>query len=252
VTQTEGDRRFYAIVTDLTGTPAELVSADGELAGYQQHTLWGGTIWHQGGATTPLRFPGQYADQETGLHYNNHRYYDPLTGTYLTPDPLGLAPAPNPHGYVSNPHGYVSNPHVFADPLGLTPYVIQRLVKSVRRNSRLNRVWVSNKLLSLKLAGEAPAANATVRDLLDMRAGNEQFAVKAASAAERSDSQLLNSVFKPEDGDYMSTHPNDPYQILHGNHRAVQLMNRARDPNSSITWDTGIFIDRGRFVWPFG
>jgi RHS repeat-associated protein len=46
------------------------------------------------GSTSPptievnLRFPGQYLDRETGLHYNWHRYYDPNTGRYLTPDPL--------------------------------------------------------------------------------------------------------------------------------------------------------------------
>jgi uncharacterized protein RhaS with RHS repeats len=32
---------------------------------------------------------GQYADDETGPHYNHHRYYDPVTGAYLSPDPLG-------------------------------------------------------------------------------------------------------------------------------------------------------------------
>jgi RHS repeat-associated protein len=113
-TQDEIDQRFYAIITDLTGTPSELIAEDGTLAGYQQHTLWGGTIWHPGGASVPLRFPGQYADPETGLHYNNSRYYDPVTGGYLTPDPLGLVPAPNPHAYVPNPL-------VLIDPLGLEP-----------------------------------------------------------------------------------------------------------------------------------
>jgi RHS repeat-associated protein len=106
------DGEFYAIITNLTGTPSELVASDGALAGFQQHTLWGGTIWHPEGASTPLRFPGQYADDETGLHYNNQRYYDPANGTYLSPDPLGLAPAPNPHAYVDNPQ-------VLIDPLGL-------------------------------------------------------------------------------------------------------------------------------------
>jgi RHS repeat-associated protein len=92
--------------------PAELIAADGTVAGYQQHTLWGGTLWRPGGAATPLRFPGQYHDPETGLHYNQQRYYDPVTGSYLTPDPLGLAPAPNPHAYVPNPLTQI-------DPLGL-------------------------------------------------------------------------------------------------------------------------------------
>ena len=104
--------RFYAVITDQVGLPAELISADGAVAGYQQHTLWGGTLWHPSGAATPLRFPGQYHDAETGLHYNQQRYYDPVTGSYLTPDPLGLAPAPNPHAYVPNPL-------LQADPLGL-------------------------------------------------------------------------------------------------------------------------------------
>ena len=104
--------RFYTVITDQVGMPAELISADGAVAGYQQHTLWGGTLWHPSGAATPLRFPGQYHDAETGLHYNQQRYYDPVTGSYLTPDPLGLAPAPNPHAYVPNPL-------LQSDPLGL-------------------------------------------------------------------------------------------------------------------------------------
>ncbi len=38
-----------------------------------------------------LRFPGQYFDRETNLHYNGARDYDPSTGRYPTADPLGLA-----------------------------------------------------------------------------------------------------------------------------------------------------------------
>jgi len=110
--QDQIDQRFYAIITDLVGTPTELASPDGTLAGRQIQTLWGGTTWASGGAQTPLRFPGQYEDPETGLHYNNQRYYDPASASYMTPDPLGLSPAPNPHTYVPNPH-------VLIDPLGL-------------------------------------------------------------------------------------------------------------------------------------
>jgi len=61
----------------------------------------------------PLRLPGQYEDRETGLHYNDHRYYDPDAGRYLGPDPLGLAAGPNPYAYAAN------DPLTRIDPSGL-------------------------------------------------------------------------------------------------------------------------------------
>ncbi|MGW1986785.1 putative T7SS-secreted protein [Streptomyces collinus] len=114
-TQDEIDSRFFAIVTDLVGTPSELVDEHGDIAWRTRSTLWGTTAWAvDSTAYTPLRFPGQYYDPETGLHYNYFRHYDPETARYLTPDPLGLTPAPNPATYVGNPHSW-------SDPLGLAP-----------------------------------------------------------------------------------------------------------------------------------
>ncbi len=62
-----------------------------------------------------FRFQGQYYDAETGLHYNGQRYYDPKTGRYLTPDPIGLAGGVNPYVYVGN------DPVNLVDPWGLAP-----------------------------------------------------------------------------------------------------------------------------------
>ncbi|WP_241990520.1 DUF6531 domain-containing protein [Streptomyces sp. AC1-42T] len=92
--QSEVDRRFFAIATDLVGTPTELVDENGDIAWRTRNTLWGTTAWTSASTTyTPLRFPGQYYDPETGLHYNVFRHYDPATARYFTPDPLGLEPA---------------------------------------------------------------------------------------------------------------------------------------------------------------
>ncbi|MGW2413742.1 RHS repeat-associated core domain-containing protein [Streptomyces tubercidicus] len=112
-TQEGYDSRFFSIVTDLVGTPTELVDEQGGIAWRSRATLWGVTSRNRDAtATTPLRFPGQYQDPETGLHYNYFRHYDPETGRYVSPDPLGLDPAPNPVAYVSNPS-------TAYDPLGL-------------------------------------------------------------------------------------------------------------------------------------
>ncbi|WP_432070770.1 RHS repeat-associated core domain-containing protein, partial [Streptomyces sp. AA1529] len=104
---------FHAIVTDTVGTPTELLTPDGGLAWQSRTTLWGTPLpTPPDTITCPLRFPGQYADPETGLSYNYFRYYDPETARYLTPDPLGLVPAPNPTTYVKNALSEI-------DPLGL-------------------------------------------------------------------------------------------------------------------------------------
>ncbi|CAM5768063.1 hypothetical protein LMIY3S_02374 [Labrys miyagiensis] len=60
----------------------------------------------------PIRFQGQWQDEETGLYYNRHRHYDPLAGQYISPDPVGLEGG-------DRPQGYAENPHLSYDPYGL-------------------------------------------------------------------------------------------------------------------------------------
>ncbi len=60
-----------------------------------------------------VRLDGQYMDEETGFHYNWHRYYDPVTARYLSVDPLGLAGGLNPFNYAA------ANPVTLSDPTGL-------------------------------------------------------------------------------------------------------------------------------------
>lgn len=98
------DSEFYSIVTDLIGTPTELVDAHGAVAWRRQETVWGMALGDLAArAQTPLRFPGQYDDPEIGLRYNFHRYYDPAIGQYASADPLGSAAGPDPYAYAPNP-----------------------------------------------------------------------------------------------------------------------------------------------------
>ena len=60
-----------------------------------------------------LRFPGQYLDKETNLHYNYFRDYDSGIGRYVQSDPIGLQGGTNTYLYV------VANPLLFSDELGL-------------------------------------------------------------------------------------------------------------------------------------
>jgi RHS repeat-associated protein len=117
------DTRFHAIITDSVGTPTDFVDPAGALGRHARTSLWGATDTtvastsvRDDDVSCPLRFPGQYHDPETGLHYNYQRHYDPATGRYASADPLGLAPGPNPHAYVANPLEQF-------DPLGLAPCV---------------------------------------------------------------------------------------------------------------------------------
>ncbi|MEV8503673.1 RHS repeat-associated core domain-containing protein [Actinoplanes sp. NPDC051475] len=104
------DGRLRLMVCDPTGVPTDLIEVDGSVAWRSAAGLWGQERNPSDG--TPVRFPGQHADPESGLHYNLHRYYDPRTGRYISPDPLGLGAGPSPVRYVDNPLLEI-------DPLGL-------------------------------------------------------------------------------------------------------------------------------------
>lgn len=111
--QAEIDRRFFAIVIDLTGMPDQLVTANGQVTRSPTADIWGRRVTaDRAPGLCPLGKPGQYCDEETGLDYNYFRYYDSQTGRYLTGDPLGLEPAPNQYAYVINLLTWI-------DPLGL-------------------------------------------------------------------------------------------------------------------------------------
>ncbi len=111
-------RKIWYYHTDLTGTVQEVTAPDGTLvwAGYQAGFGENrGDISNSGAYfEQPLRLPGQYYDEETGLHYNLFRYYAPECGRFVSQDPIGLLGGLNLYAYAPNPLSWI-------DPLGLTP-----------------------------------------------------------------------------------------------------------------------------------
>jgi len=115
----EIDGRIYAIHSDHLNTPRRLTQADGQTAWQWAYSAYGdeaptlGANRFTDATTTPttgstsippvrfnLRYPGQYFDEETGLHYNYFRSYDPKTGRYTQGDPIGLEGGWNRFAYV--------------------------------------------------------------------------------------------------------------------------------------------------------
>lgn len=107
----QGGQSYY-YHNDHLGTPQKLVSVTGQVVWEARYQAFG-EAQAAGTVENPLRFPGQYYDAETGMHYNYFRYYDPVVGRYLRTDPLGLAGGINMFVYTGN------NVVNFIDPFGL-------------------------------------------------------------------------------------------------------------------------------------
>ncbi|MFS2168165.1 RHS repeat-associated core domain-containing protein, partial [Variovorax sp. Varisp62] len=112
------------------------------------------------GFRNPIRFQGQYFDEETGLHYNRYRYYDPQAGRFVSKDPIGLVGGVNLHGFVPNPVEWI-------DPLGLARQ------KGITPNNKGTRTTIEGGELAEPAVGYSGRAggkgvhNPVVKELYD-------------------------------------------------------------------------------------
>ncbi|MFO9843014.1 type VI secretion system tip protein TssI/VgrG [Escherichia sp. WS470] len=108
------ERRLHLYHCDHRGLPQALITPEGETAWCGEYDEWGNQLNEENPhhLYQPYRLPGQQYDEESGLYYNRHRYYDPLQGRYITQDPIGLKGGINLYTYPLVPIRYT-------DPLGL-------------------------------------------------------------------------------------------------------------------------------------
>ncbi|EHL0706660.1 rhs element protein RhsC, partial [Escherichia coli] len=107
-------RKIHLYHCDHRGLPLALISKEGTTEWCAEYDEWGNLLNEENPHQLHqlIRLPGQQYDEESGLYYNRHRYYDPLQGRYITQDPIGLKGGWNFYQYPLNP---ISN----IDPLGL-------------------------------------------------------------------------------------------------------------------------------------
>ena len=112
---------------DQIGIPREMTDKDGNLLWFGNYTGWGRLKEETkvtDSAYQPFRLQNQYADRETGLHYNFFRYYEPDAGRFVNQDPIGLKGGENFYQFSTNIQNMI-------DPWGLNAGSVAKGVLSV-------------------------------------------------------------------------------------------------------------------------
>ena len=113
----ENRQQTHYFHCDQIGIPREMTDKDGNLLWFGNYTGWGRLKEETkvtDSAYQPFRLQNQYADRETGLHYNFFRYYEPDAGRFVSQDPIGLLGGENLYWFAPNVQRWI-------DPLGLAP-----------------------------------------------------------------------------------------------------------------------------------
>nr|WP_308034879.1 RHS repeat-associated core domain-containing protein [Neisseria mucosa] len=118
----ESRQQTHYFHCDQIGIPREMTDKDGNLLWFGNYTGWGRLKEETKVTQTahqPFRLQNQYCDEETGLHYNFFRYYDPVVGRFVSQDPIGLMGGENIYRFSNSIQSWI-------DPLGLDGFQLLR------------------------------------------------------------------------------------------------------------------------------
>jgi RHS repeat-associated protein len=128
------DKQSYYYLNDPNGLPRKIVDAVGQVVWSADYTALGQSQnLRIHGIENGLRLQGQYFDEETGLCFNQSRYYDPKAGAFASQDPLGLAAGEKIYSFAPNVWSWI-------DPLGLSCILANKAQGKAAEQTILNRL----------------------------------------------------------------------------------------------------------------
>ena len=191
--------QLYYYHNDHLGTPQKLTDGAGQVVWSASYRAFGEASIQVRYVPQNLRFPGQYYDEESGLHYNYFRYYDPSIGRYIQPDPtgilrdysdpqlqiaiqMGLIAPEGLYGSLNHLYGYVDqNPINFIDPSGLDS-LRAALIQAIGRGN-------TRQIRNIMDALSDPKLRKAAQDALD------KFSSKAGDWIEKNCKGAINREF---------------------------------------------------------
>ena len=125
---------------DQIGILKEMTDIHGNLLWYGEHTAWGRLKKDERvykNAHQPFRLQNQYYDEETGLHYNLMRYYEPETERFVNQNPIGLLGGDSLYLFALNTSGWIDWLGLHSDPdlASRMARVVSKLTKGEIRNT---------------------------------------------------------------------------------------------------------------------
>ncbi|WP_299941937.1 RHS repeat-associated core domain-containing protein [uncultured Microbulbifer sp.] len=228
------DNQLYHYHLDHLGTPDTLTNQEGEVVWSVAYKSYGNiALAHENRMEQPIRFQGQYFDEETGLHYNRFRYYDPKVGEFTQQDPIGLL------GGVNN-YQYVPNPVAWIDPFGLSSGDLIRYkprneltALSGSRGAAINRAWKLERELVLTTGQGTRDWSAAELELIKSTPNSKKLTSEMSNIGYTG--HHINSV--NGNGDLGAKWAGDPRNIV--------FLENENHPNGSATFNEHISSPQG-------
>ena len=168
----DGKQYLSYFHTDQIGIPREMTDINGNLLWYGEYTAWGRLKKDERvykNAHQPFRLQNQYFDEETGLHYNLMRYYEPEAGRFVNQDPIGLTGG-------SNLYQFSLNSLTWIDPLGLKVKMGKHdRLRKIRDGKQSHHLNQDNAFGSIIPRGDAAAIKLLGNALRDIGSDHYQI-----------------------------------------------------------------------------